>query len=144
LTLWGISDRHNANGVLQQYHDAIATGALAAFAIVSLAWQPFTEPYARELVQRKYWKTARFTRVNVELTLMWGAVFTAIAVSETAAGAIETPLVSTVFTWLVPMMLVLLGVRQATVRWDDQFDGESMSLDALLNQGELWRDASSG
>jgi hypothetical protein len=144
LTVWGITDRHDANGVMQQYHDAIATGALAAFAIVSLAWQPFTEPYARELVQRKYWKTARFTRVNVELTLMWGSVFTAIAVSQVAAGAIETPLASTVFTWLVPMVLVLLGVRQATVRWDDQFDGESMSLDALLNQGELWRDASSG
>ena len=138
LALWGASDQHNAHGLLQRYHNGIATGALACFAIASLARQPFTEPYAREVVQRKYWKTARFTRANVELTLMWAVVFTAVAASQTAAGAIHTRLGSTVFTWVLPMGLVLLGVKQATMRWDDQFDGESMGLDAMLNQVELW------
>ena len=125
---------------MQQYHNGISTGALALFAVASLAWQPFTEPYARELVQRKYWKTARFTRANVELTLMWSVVFGAVAASQTLAGAIHTRLGSTIFTWVVPMALVLLGVKQATMRWEDQFDGESMGLDAMLNQVELWGD----
>ncbi len=140
LTLWGVSDQHDPHGLLQRYHNGLAIGALACFVIASLAWQPFTEPYARELVQRKYWKTARFARANVELTLMWAVVFTAVAASQTAAGAIQTRLGSTIFTWVLPMGLVLLGVKQATMRWDDQFDGESMSLDAMLNQVELWGD----
>jgi hypothetical protein len=138
LALWGASDQHNPHGVLQRYHIGIAAGALACFAIASLAFQPFTEPYAREVVQRKYWKTARFTRANVELTLMWSVVFTAIAASQTVAGAIHTPLGSTIFTWVVPLGIALLGVKQAGMRWEDQFDGESMSLDAMLNQVELW------
>ncbi len=141
FTLWGVSDQHNPHGFLQQYHNGISTAALALFAVASLAWQPFTEPYARELVQRKYWKTARFIRANVELTLMWSVVFGAVAASQTLAGAIHTRLGSTIFMWVVPMALVLLGVKQATTRWEDQFDGESMGLDAMLNQVELWGDS---
>jgi hypothetical protein len=140
LVLWGATDQHDVHGILQRYHSAVATGALACFAIASLAWQPFTVPYAREVVQKKYWKTARFTRANVELTLMWAAVFAAVAASQAAAGAIDTRLATTVFTWVLPLGLVLLGVKQASTRWDDQFDGESMSLDAVFNQVELWRD----
>jgi hypothetical protein len=141
LTLWGMSDQHNPHGFLQHYHNGISVGALALFAVASLAWQPFTEPYARELVQRKHWKTARFTRANVELTLMWSVVFTAVAASHTLAGAIHTRLGSTLFMWVLPLALVLLGVKQATMRWEDQFDGESMGLDAMLNQVELWGDS---
>jgi hypothetical protein len=140
LTVWGVTDQHNPNGFLQRYHNGISTGALAAFAVASLAWQPFTEPYARELVQRKYWKTARFTRANVELTLMWSVVFAAVAASQTLAGAIYTRLGSTIFTWVLPMAVVVLGAKQATMRWQDQFDDESMGLDAMLNQVELWGD----
>ena len=138
LAVWGATDQYNPHGFLQRYHNGIAVGALACFALASLAFQPFTEPYAREVVQRKYWKTARFSRANVELTLMWAVVYTAIAASQIAAGAIHTRLGSTVFTWVLPMLLVVLGVKQATMRWNDQFDGESMGIDALLNQGELW------
>jgi len=137
LSIWGAFD-HEGLSFFQRYHNGIAVGALAAFAVASLAFQPFTEPYAREIVQKKYWTTPRFTRANVELTLMWAVVFAAIAASQTAGGAIHTRLGSTVFTWVVPMGLVLLGVKQATMRWNDQFDGESMGLDAMLNQVELW------
>jgi hypothetical protein len=138
LAVAGAMNQHDPQGFLQRYHNGLAVGALAFFAVASLAFQPFTEQYARELVQRKYWKTHRFNRANVELTLMWAAVFVAIAASETAAGAIETRLGATIFNWILPMALVLLGVRQATLRWTDQFDEESMGLDAMLNQGELW------
>lgn len=89
-------------------------------------------------MQRKYWNTSRFNRANVELTLMWAAVFVAIAASQTTAGAIETRLGSTIFNWALPVALVVLGVRQASLRWSDQFDDESMGLDAMLNQRELW------
>ena len=138
LAVAGALNQHDPQGFLQRYHNALAMGALAFFAVASLAFQPFTESYAREIVQRKYWNTSRFNRANVELTLMWAAVFVAIAVSQLTAGAIHTRLGSTVFNWVLPVGLVVLGVRQASLRWSDQFDGESMGLDAMLNQRELW------
>jgi hypothetical protein len=135
LAVWGASD---PAGALQRFHSAIAVGALALFAVASLGFQPFTEPYAREIVQRKYWTTSRFNRTNVELTLMWAVVFAGVAASQAAGGAINTTLASTIFGWLVPAVIVVAGVTQAATRWNDQFDGESMGLDALLNQHELW------
>src|SRR5262249_14128858 len=107
-------------------------------AVASLAFHPFTESYAREIVQRKYWTTARFTRVNIELTLMWAVMFAATAASLAAAGVMQTRLGTTLFAALAPIAILLLGATQATTRWNDQFDGESMGIDALLNQGELW------
>ena len=138
LAVAGALNQHDPQGFLQRYHNALAVGALAGFAVASLAFQPFTEQYAREIVQRKYWTTSRFNRANVELTLMWAAVFTAIAGSQLAGEAIATRLGSTIFNWVLPVGLVVLGVRQASLRWSDQFDDESMGLDAMLNQRELW------
>jgi hypothetical protein len=138
LAVAGAMNQHDPQGFLQRYHNALAVGALACFAVASLAFQPFTEQYAREIVQRKYWNTSRFNRANVELTLMWAAVFLVIAASQLTAGAIETRLGSTIFNWVLPVGLVVLGVRQASLRWSDQFDDESMGLDAMLNQRELW------
>jgi hypothetical protein len=138
LAAAGALNQHDPQGFLQRYYNGVAVGALACFAIASLAFQPFTERYARELVQRKYWNTRRFNRANVELTLMWAAVFIAIAGSEIAADAIETRLGATIFNWLLPIALILLGVRQATLRWTDEFDDQAMGIDGILNQGELW------
>ena len=138
LAVAGALNQHDPQGFLQRYHNGLAVGALACFAVASLAFQPFTEQYARELVQRKYWHTNRFNRANVELTLMWAAVFIAVAGSQITGGLIETRIGATIFNWALPIALVLLGVRQATLRWTDQFDEESMGLDAMLNQNELW------
>jgi hypothetical protein len=138
LAIAGALNQHDPQGILQRYHNGLAVGALAVFSVASLAFEPFTGQYARELVQRKYWNTTRFNRANVELTLMWALVFVGIAASQITAGALETRLGATIFNWILPVGLVVLGVRQATLRWSDQFDGESMGLDAMLNQRELW------
>ena len=45
---------------------------------------------------------------------MWAIVFVAIAASEITAGALETRLGATIFNWVVPVGLVLFGVRQAS------------------------------
>jgi hypothetical protein len=144
LMVAGALNQHDTDGILQRYHAAIAVGALACFAVASLAFQPFTAQYAREVVQRKYWTTSRFNRANVELTLMWAAVFVAVAASEIIAGTFDTRLAATIFEWVIPVSLVLVGVRQAAIRWSDQFDEASMGLDAMLNQVELWGTATDG
>ena len=91
LAVAGALNQHDPQGFLQRYHNGLAVGALACFAVASLAFQPFTERTPEELVQRKYWNTNRFNRANVELTLMWAAVFVAIAGSQIAAGAHRDP-----------------------------------------------------
>ena len=107
LAVAGAMNQHDPQGFLQRYHNGLAVGALACFAVASLAFKPFTEGYAEELVQRKYWNTHRFSRANVELTLMWAAVFVAIAGSQITAGVIETRLGATIFNWVLPVALIL-------------------------------------
>jgi hypothetical protein len=134
----GAMHQHHPAGFLQHYGRALSAGGLALIALASLARTPFTEPYAREIVLRKFWNTPRFKRVNVELTLIWATVFSAIALSNAVGAAIETRLGGTAFNWIVPVALALLGVKQASLRWTEQFDTDAMSLDAMLNQVEFW------
>ena len=137
----GAFDQHDPQGFLQQYCRAISAGGLAVIALVSLRSTPFTEPYAREIVLRKFWNTPRFKRVNVELTLIWTVVFSAIALSNAAAAAIDARVWETLFNWIAPIAIALLGVKQASLQWSEQFDTGTMSLDAMLNQRELWENA---
>jgi len=134
----GAMNQHDPTGFLQHYCRALSAGGLAVIALASLTRTPFTEPYAREVVLRKFWETARFKRVNVELTLIWATVFSAIALSNAVGAAIGTRLSGATFDWIMPVGLTLLGVKQASLRWSEQFDTDAMSLDAMLNQVELW------
>ncbi len=138
LAVFGALDQHNPNGFLQQYFRVIAAGAIALIALVSTRFTPFTEPYAREIVLRKFWATPRFKRVNVELSRTWALTFLAIALSFTAAALIDSHAWSTVFNWIVPVGLTLLGVRQATRLWNEEYDADAMTLDAMLDQTDLW------
>jgi hypothetical protein len=137
----GALSQHDPQGFLQQYCRAISAAGLALIALASLRSTPFTEPYAQEMVLRKFWNTPRFKRVNVELTLIWASVFAAIALSNAAAAAIDTRLWETVFTWIAPIGFALLGVKQASLQWSEQFDTATMGLDAMLDQRELWETA---
>lgn len=134
----GAVDQHNPQGFLAEYFRALAAGSSALIALVSTRFTPLTEPYAREIVLRKFWDTPRFRRVNVELTLMCAVTFLGIATSYAAAAIVHSHALATVFNWIVPVGMALLGVRQATLRWSEEFDAEAMSLDAMLDQSDLW------
>jgi hypothetical protein len=134
----GALDQHNPQGFLAEYFPALAAGSMALLALASTRFTPLTEPYAREVVLRKFWDTPRFKRVNVELTLMCAATFVGIALSYAIAAAVPSHGLATVFNWIVPVGLALLGVRKATLRWSEEFDAEAMSLDAMLDQRDLW------
>lgn len=138
LTVCGALDQHDPSGFLQQYFRAIAAGAMTLIAVVSTRFTPFTEPYSREIVVRKFWDTPRFKRVNVELSQIWAITFLAITLSFTAAVVIDSNAWSTVFNWIVPVGVTLLGVRAAARLWDDEYDADSMTLDAMLDQSDLW------
>ena len=134
----GALNQHDAGGFLQHYCRSISAAGLGVIALVSARYTPITEPYAREIVLRKFWSTPRFKQVNIDLTLIWAMVAFAIALSNAAGVMIGTRLGGTAFNWIVPVAVALLGAKQASLRWTEQFDTDAMSLDAMLNQGELW------
>ena len=65
---------------MDSYATTLSAGALAAMALGSLPFVPFTEQYAPESAPRQEWEKAAFRRTNRVLTLMWALVFALIAV----------------------------------------------------------------
>ncbi|SEH76592.1 hypothetical protein SAMN04489835_3842 [Mycolicibacterium rutilum] len=65
---------------MDTYATTLSAGALAAMALASLAFVPFTEQYAPRSAPRHDWEKAAFRRTNRVLTLMWALVFALIAV----------------------------------------------------------------
>jgi hypothetical protein len=100
---------------VERYARAIAAGLLALIAFASLLAVPFTEQYAREEVPRELWSTTTFKSVNRRLTLMWGTVFAAMVPFHVAAGAIDTRPTNIVLNWVVPIALVLWGIKQTSI-----------------------------
>ncbi len=65
---------------MDSHATTLSAGALAAMALGSLAFVPFTEQYAPQSAPRQEWERAAFRRTNRVLTLMWALVFALIAV----------------------------------------------------------------
>ena len=65
---------------MDTYATTLSSGVLAAMAIVSLAFEPFTAQYAPPEAGRQEWEEIAFRRTNQVLTLMWALVFALIAV----------------------------------------------------------------
>jgi hypothetical protein len=65
---------------MDTYATTLSAGTLAAMALGSLAFVPFTEQYAPQSAPRQEWEQGAFRRTNRVLTLMWALVFALIAV----------------------------------------------------------------
>jgi len=123
LTVAGLALGADADW-LEQYAQAISSALLAAIALGSLLWVPFTEQYARESVPEEHWSSPVFKRVNRELTLMWGLVFVALVPCQAIAGAIGTGRGHTLFTWAIPIALIVWAVKR-TARVSDAAGGDA-------------------
>lgn len=97
---------------LETYGQAVSSALLAAIALGSLLYVPFTEQYARDSVPQEYWSSPTFKRVNRELTLMWGLVFVALVPCQAIAGAIGTARGHTFFSWVIPIALIVWAVKR--------------------------------
>lgn len=100
---------------VERYARAIAAALLALIAFASLVAVPFTEQYARDEVPRELWSTPTFKSVNRRLTVMWGTVFAAMVPFHIAAGAIDTRPSNIVLNWVIPIGLVLWGIKQTSI-----------------------------
>ena len=64
---------------MDTYATTLSSGVLAAMALISLAFEPFTAQYAPPAAAREDWEETAFRRTNQMLTLMWALVFALIA-----------------------------------------------------------------
>jgi hypothetical protein len=104
---------------IARYARGIAAGALALLAFASLLFVPFTEQYARDKAPKAVWGTPRFKAVNHKLTTMWGLIFAAMVPFHIAAGAINTQRTNLILNWVVPILLVMWGVKRSTAAAED-------------------------
>jgi hypothetical protein len=113
LVIVGLIVDRQALIVLEDYAQAISSGALALIVLLSMAvGHPFTEQYAREEVPEEYWHTPVFRRTMFIMSGVWGAIFAAIAIM----GAIDQTGVtgagtSDWFNWYIPIALLIVGFK---------------------------------
>jgi hypothetical protein len=104
---------HAAGVWMARYSRAIAAGVLALIAFASLLFTPFTEQYARESVPREHWSSPTFKQINRRITLLFGFVFTAMIPFHIAAGAIDKRPTNILFNWVIPIGLLIWGIKQS-------------------------------
>lgn len=109
LTVAGLVLDRDQLGWLEDYSQAISSGALAVVVLGSLAFVPFTEQYAREQAPKEVWGTPLFKQVNRVLTLVWGGVFVVAALLGVIAQQVDSGT-----AWLnsiIPIALVVGAVK---------------------------------
>lgn len=103
--------------VLQNWTTALSNGVLAAVALTSLiVRRPFTLPISRTQVPARFWHTPRFIHVNMVITGIWAAAFTASAIASALviafAHSATIPLVTIqILAFVIPLVA---GSRYAT------------------------------
>jgi hypothetical protein len=109
LTVAGLILDRSELDWLEDYSQAISSGALAVVVLGSLAFVPFTEQYARESVPRENWSSPLFKRINRLLTLVWGLVFALSAVLGVIAEGMDGG--SDWLNWIIPIALIAAAFK---------------------------------
>lgn len=92
---------------------------LAAVMGISVLTVPFTEQYARDTVDPRYWSSAVFRSKNKTISAMWAGVVLVIALCHLVAGAIAATSVmggsypgNILLNWVVPIALIVWAVKR--------------------------------
>jgi hypothetical protein len=129
-------------GVLTRYSRAVSAVGFVLIAVISLAYRPATEYYARAYVRPRLWSSHGFLRLNYQLTLLWAAIFAGIVASHCFAAVLRIDQAYTVFNWVVPISLCAIGAhvaRSSWYDWTDELELEDDTLHALgLDFTEDW------
>jgi hypothetical protein len=108
-----LADSATAHWVAR-YARGIAALILAGIAFGSLLFVPFTEQYAREQVPEQYWGSPQFKQINRKLTTLWGFVFIAMVPFHIIAGAVNTKPAMIICNWVIPIGLVIWGIKRTS------------------------------
>jgi hypothetical protein len=113
--------------LMDTYATTLSAGVLAAMALGSLAFVPFTEQYAPESAARREWEKTALRRTNRVLTLMWALVFALIAM----LGYVAVRAPSTIdWTKAVIPIVVIVGALGMTQIYPDRAREKARAADA--------------
>jgi len=123
LALAGALHRSNT-GFVAHNGRALSTAGFALIAFASLAFAPATRHYTRPHVRSSRWDDPAFQRLNVLMTLIWGAAFTVITLAHFVATLLSTPEGFTVFNWVIPIAIASIAAHRTRIVWDDFNDDD--------------------
>ncbi|CDO90750.1 DUF3159 domain-containing protein [Mycobacterium triplex] len=109
LTVAGIVTGAHNDDWMDTWSATLSSGILAAVALGSLAFVPFTEQYARESTPREAWDHPAFKRANRVLTSVWGLTFAANAVL--AFVSVKFPNTGDWTAWVIPTALLVTAFK---------------------------------
>ena len=121
-------------------HDgrALSAAGFALIAFGSLAFTPAVEHYTRPHVRSRRWDDPAFQRLNVLLTLIWGATFTGIALAHFVGASMDAAEASTVFNWVIPIALAAIAGHRSRICWDDFNDDDEFEPDPMRDLALDW------
>lgn len=98
---------------LENYSQAISSGALALVVLLSIAdGHPFTEQYARADAPPEAWHTPVFRRMMMVMSGTWAAIFVIMAVlGVVAESGVSGAGTSDVLNWYIPIALIVVGLK---------------------------------
>lgn len=108
---------------VETYAQVISNGLVAAVALGSLFFDPFTAQYARESTPPDVWDTPVFTHINKVLTAVWGGAFALMTLSTYLA--IRFPSQDDWFNWVVPIALLVWAVK-FTQRYPESYKARAV------------------
>jgi|GEM_PF-1870274 len=97
---------------------ALVLLCLSVLAFGSLAFTPLSERYTGALVAPALRDDPRFSRVNVEITVAWGAGSLAVAVASATTALLSGAVAFTLLDWVAPLALAAGTILWATHRWE--------------------------
>lgn len=119
IAVIGFAGGHQVDTLLAHYGRGGAALILALVMGASALTLPFTEQYARETVDRRYWGSPVFRAKNRAISFLWAGVLAAMAVCHFIAGALAATAAvpgshpgNIVLNWVIPVLLVMKAVNQ--------------------------------
>jgi hypothetical protein len=137
IAVAGLVNRENT-GFLAHDGRAISAAGFALIAFCSLIFHPVSEFYTRPHVRTGLWDDRAFHRVNVLITLIWAATFTAIAMAHFIGVSMNTPEAFTVFNWVIPIALAAIAAHRTRISWDDFNDDDAYEPDPMRDLEIDW------
>jgi hypothetical protein len=132
----------SSEGIIERYGRTWSALSFVVLALLALALHTsVSEFYTRQHTRRSSWTTEAFSRVNVQITMIWSLVFTGIAASHACATWLDHARGYTTFHWVVPLALGAIGVQRTKEVWDDYTADELETLaldDPLLDLTLDW------
>jgi hypothetical protein len=115
----GFIGGHGTEVFLAEFGRGGSALVLAAVMAISALTIPFTEQYAKQSVDPRYWGDPAFRAKNKAISMLWAGVVFAMAVCHLVAGALAASTGaadahpgSILLNWIIPVVLILFATKR--------------------------------